>query len=137
MLKFNINYFLLAIALFIIEFLIAIYAQDDIIRPFIGDLLVVILLYCLVKSFIKARNTSIAVAVLLCSYAVEILQYFHIVNLLGLDKIKWATILIGTSFAWMDLLMYTLGIMLVLVTEYFKHRAYSSKLKHSETHIFI
>ena len=37
--------------------------------------------------------------------------------MLGLGHIKIARILIGTSFAWEDLVAYFLGIMVVLVVE--------------------
>ena len=58
-----------------------------------------------------------ALSVLLLSYSIEILQYFHIVNIPGLQDIQIARIIIGTSFAWMDLIAYTLGIGIVLYLE--------------------
>ena len=58
-----------------------------------------------------------ALSVLLFSYSIEILQYFHIVNIPGLQDIQIARIIIGTSFAWMDLIAYTLGIGIVLYLE--------------------
>lgn len=58
-----------------------------------------------------------ALSVLLFSYSIEILQYFHIVNILGLQDIHIARVIIGTSFAWMDLIAYTLGIGIVLYLE--------------------
>ncbi|MEO5910820.1 MAG: DUF2809 domain-containing protein [Pelobium sp.] len=115
--RFNIGYFIASIFLFCVEVLIAIYAHDDIIRPFIGDLLVVILLYCMVKSVIQTGVFIPAIAVLLFSYLIETLQYFQIVHLLGLDDSKLANIIIGNSFAWMDILMYSLGIAIVLLVE--------------------
>jgi hypothetical protein len=58
-----------------------------------------------------------ALFVLLFSYVIEILQYFHLVSLLGLQNNKIARIIIGTSFAWMDLVAYSVGIGLVLIFE--------------------
>ena len=58
-----------------------------------------------------------ALSVLLFSYSIEILQYFHIVNIPGLQDIQIARVIIGTSFAWMDLIAYTLGIGIVLYLE--------------------
>lgn len=77
-----------------------------------------ILIYCFVKSFINTPVKATALAVLLFSYLIETLQYFHLVDLLGLEKSKTARIVIGTSFAWTDLLAYTLGILLVLIIEF-------------------
>lgn len=119
-LKFNKGYFGLAILVFAIEILIAKFAHDPIIRPYIGDLLVVILIYCLVKSFLNTPVLSTAFGVLLFSYTIECLQYFQIVHKLGLQDFKMARIIIGTSFSWMDILAYTIGIGLVFYVE--KHR---------------
>jgi len=55
--------------------------------------------------------------VLVFAYAVEISQYFHLVGLLGLQDAKTAKILLGASFSFIDMLTYTLGILLVIVTE--------------------
>lgn len=117
MLKFNPWYFLFASILFIMEVFIAVYIHDEIIRPFIGDLLVVILIYCSIKAFLNTKLYHTAIFVLLFSYGIETLQYFNIVKVIGLADSKLANIVIGNYFAWMDILMYTLGIMIVIVIE--------------------
>ena len=117
LLKFNRLYFILSVLLFGIEILIAKFAHDQFIRPYVGDLLVVILIYCFIKSFLNTPVLITALFVLLFAYTVEILQYFHIVERLGLQKSKFARIIIGTSFEWIDLIAYTLGIALVLYFE--------------------
>lgn len=115
--QFHWKYFLLALLLFLTEVFIAVYLHDAIIRPYGGDFLVVILIYCFVKSFLNTPVITTASAVLLFSYLIETLQYFHLVDLLGLEKSTIARTVIGTSFAWTDLLAYTLGILLVLAVE--------------------
>ena len=115
--KFNRNYFLLAILLFFTEVFIALKVNDDIIRPYGGDFLVVILIYCAWKSFFNTSLLPTCMSVLFFSYTVEILQYFQVVKLLGLENNKLARIIIGTSFAWTDILSYTLGIGLVYLLE--------------------
>jgi hypothetical protein len=117
MILFNRRYFLFAILLFIIEILIALYAHDPIIRPYVGDFLVVILLYCLVKAFLNIPAMQAALAVLLFSYIIETLQYFNLVHRLGFGHSKLATIIIGSSFEWIDLVAYTAGIAIVIVIE--------------------
>ena len=117
MLTFNLRYFTATIILFITEVLIALYVHDSIIRPYIGDLLVVILIYCFVRSFFNFSARSTAIAVLLFSYATEVMQYFHVVTLLGLQHSRLARIVIGTSFSWEDLIAYTAGIIIVLIIE--------------------
>ena len=117
LLQFNKRYFLLAVLIFIIEILIARFAHDRIVRPYIGDLLVVILIYCFIKSFFDTPVLKTALGVLLFAYIVEILQSFDIITKLGLQDIGWARIAIGTSFAWIDLIAYTAGIALVICIE--------------------
>jgi len=117
MFNFKQQYFILAVLLFIIEVLIALFVHDTIIRPYIGDMLVVILIYCFLQSFLNISVLTAAVSVLIFSFAVEFMQYFKIVELLGLQHNQLAKIIIGTSFAWMDLLVYTAGIAIVLIAE--------------------
>jgi hypothetical protein len=115
--NFHKNYFTLAILLLITEVLIARYLHDNIIRPYGGDFLVVILIYCLVKTFLNTPVIPTAVAVLLFAYVIEVLQYFRLVVLLGLQHVKLARVILGTSFSWTDILCYTLGIALVIIIE--------------------
>jgi len=114
---FNLHYFLLALVLLITEIIIGVFIKDSFIRPYGGDFLVVILLYCFVRSFFDMGLYTALSGVLLFAYLVEILQYFQIVNVLGLQESATARVLIGTSFAWTDMLMYTLGIVLVWFIE--------------------
>jgi Protein of unknown function (DUF2809) len=116
-LKFNRTYFILAMLLFGVEILIAKFAHDQIVRPYIGDLLVVILIYCFVRSFLDTAFLPTALSVLLFSYLVETAQYFNAINLLGLRDSRIARLIIGTSFAWMDILAYTVGIAFVIYFE--------------------
>jgi hypothetical protein len=116
-------YFFLAIILFITEVLIAVYMRDAIIRPYGGDFLVVILIYCAVKSFFNTPVIATACYVLLFSYLIEVSQYFHLVTLLGWDHYPVARIVMGTYFSFVDLLSYTLGMLLVVVIEKLRIKA--------------
>jgi hypothetical protein len=117
LLHFQLKYFLLTLVLFIMEVIIGLYFHDAIIRPYFGDFLVVILMYCFVKSFVNTPVIRTAFYVLLYAYAVEISQYFHFINILGLGRSKIAVLILGTYFSWTDMLMYTLGILLVILIE--------------------
>jgi len=103
--------------LFAIESIIGADFHDTIIRPYGGDFLVVILIYCFVKSFVDTPVVNTALGVLLFSYLIEASQYFHLVTLLGMQHSKFVKIMLGTSFSFTDLLAYTLGIGLVIVIE--------------------
>lgn len=119
MFTFRKNYFFFFILLFVVEVLIALYVHDNFVRPYIGDVLVVILLYCFVKSFIKLPVLPAATGVLVFSFLIEILQYFNIVERLGLGHSKLAKTVIGTSFAWEDIGAYIAGFIVILVAERF------------------
>jgi hypothetical protein len=118
------KYFIPALILLIVEILIALYVHDAIIRPYIGDYLVVILLYCLLQSFINAPVVPAAIIVLIFSFVIETLQYFKIVEVLGLQHSTLARVIIGTSFHWIDLVMYALGIVTVLLIEHSRRKYY-------------
>ena len=110
------GYLLLSMLLLIIEILIAAYLNDSLIRPYGGDFLVVILLYCLMRSFLNISVTRTALIVLLISYLVEISQYFRLADVLGVRS-RVLRILMGTYFTWNDILSYTLGIIFVVLLE--------------------
>lgn len=119
MITFRLNYFLTATFLFFLEVLIALFAHDQIIRPYIGDLLVVILIYSCIKSFLDWPVAHTAWSVLIFAYLIESLQYFNFLSYLGLEHSEGANIILGNSFSWMDILAYTLGIFILIRTEHF------------------
>jgi hypothetical protein len=117
MFRFHKTYFLLAVLLFVIELLIALYLHDRFIRPYVGDFLVVIFLYCFFRSFLKTHYITVALAVLLFSYIIEVTQYFHLIKHLGLQHSRLAHWILGSGFERMDLVAYTLGIIAVVIVE--------------------
>jgi hypothetical protein len=127
MFVFRIHYFIVGIALLLIEVLIALYIHDAFIRPYIGDFLVVILLYCLLRSFLKASVMRTIISVLLFAFAVELLQYFHFITLIGLQRSKLARVIMGTSFSWNDLIMYSSGALFVILVERLRVRLSAQK----------
>ena len=116
-LTFNRSYLALTVLIFIIEVLIAFYVQDNFIRPYAGDFLVVVLIYCFVRSFLHAPVVPVAIGVLAFSYLVETLQYFNVVKLLGLEHSRVANVVIGNYFTWHDIIAYTLGGAFVVLAE--------------------
>lgn len=110
-------YGLLAAGLLGVEILIAQCVYDQFIRPYAGDFLVTIFLYCLVQSAGRRPVSRVLAGVLLFSYLVEIGQYFHLVARLGLAHSRVARIVLGSSFSWADMLAYSLGALLVLAVE--------------------
>ncbi len=105
--------------MFLTEVYIGVFVKDDFVRPYMGDFLVVILIYTFVRTFFKYPIVNTSIGVLLFSFLVEILQYFKIVEILGLGSHRIARTVIGTTFVWEDFIFYTMGIITVLVCEHF------------------
>lgn len=107
--RFDLKSLLIAITIFFVEVLIALYVDDKIIRPYVGDILVVILIYYFIKAFFEIKKLYLVVAVLLSAYLVEFGQYLNMVELFGLQNNRVARIVLGTVFTWGDMLCYTIG----------------------------
>ncbi|MCP9750344.1 DUF2809 domain-containing protein [Ferruginibacter sp. HRS2-29] len=117
MFYFSPKYLLLTFVLLITEICIALFLHDRFIRPYFGDFLVVMLIYCFVRSFLNASVWRTAIAVLLFAWFIEMMQYFQLVQRLGLENNKFARTIIGSSFGWEDMAAYTFGIITVLLLE--------------------
>ena len=116
-LQFNKTYFMLTILLFIIEVCIATFLKTGFIRHTVGDYLVVILMYCFFKSFIKGNHLRITISVLVFSFAIEFLQLANILKPLNLQNSQAAKLILGSTFNFSDLVAYTLGIITVIIVE--------------------
>ncbi|WP_309224593.1 DUF2809 domain-containing protein [Halomicronema sp. CCY15110] len=103
--------------LFTVELSIAVFVQDDFIRPYVGDVLVVILIYACVRAFFPVAILPAALGVLVFAFGVEILQYFKVVEVLGWESSAIARTVIGTTFTWEDLIAYTVGVGILLGSE--------------------
>ena len=117
MLKFNLRYFIFTIFFLIAEILIALFINDNFIRPYFGDVLVVILIYCFIKSFITIRPLYAATFVLAFSFFIEFLQYLNFIEIIGLENSKLMSTILGNSFAWNDIAAYIIGAIIVIIAE--------------------
>ncbi|QQX75509.1 MULTISPECIES: DUF2809 domain-containing protein [Aequorivita] len=102
--------------LFAAEIAIAYFHFNHFIRGFLGDVLVILLIYCFIKIFIKNHVLQTAVSVLAFAYFVEMLQLFKFAEKLNIHSEILMTI-IGSVFDWRDLIVYTLGFLLILLIE--------------------
>lgn len=118
-------YILSSLILFTTEALIAIFFKDSFIRPILGDYLVVILLYCLLKSVVNLKVQTASIIVLLTAYLVETLQWLDIHSFLSFEPTTLSRLILGTSFDWWDMLAYTLGVVTILIIE--RYRLKSNK----------
>ena len=120
--RFSAPYFLLALVLFGLELAIALWVRDAFVRPYLGDVLVVILLYAFVQAFLEVPFGLLSLSVWLFSFLIEGLQYLRLVEWLGWEKYALARTVLGTSFAWADLLAYSAGAVLIVCVEYYRSK---------------
>lgn len=113
----RIYYFLGFVFLFALEVLIASFVTDSFVRPYLGDFLVVILIYCFLMAISRISVIKGLIIVLLISFSVEFFQLINIVKLLQYQPPKIVMIILGSSFSVWDLIAYTLGIILVGIFE--------------------
>ncbi len=114
-LHFSWRFLLAFLLIFTTELLIALFVHDSFIRPFVGDVLVMVLMYCFVRIFLAGPVWLISGALLIFAFSIECAQGFKLVERLGLQDNAVARIIIGTTFDLKDLLAYTLGTALILL----------------------
>lgn len=120
--KKRIGYTLATVLIFIIELLIALFVRDKFIRPYVGDMLVVVLIYTCVRVIFPERPRLLPLYVFLFAAGVEALQGIRIVELLGLQDNRFFSVLIGTTFDVKDIVCYGVGCVLCGVWEVWNWR---------------
>ncbi len=112
--KFIINFhFVIFLIILIIEIIIAKYEFHHIIRGFVGDVLVIPLIYHFIRSCWDISPKKLMPWILLFAGCVEVLQFFRLVNLFGIES-EFIKVIIGTTFDIWDLVAYLIGAFLVL-----------------------
>ena len=101
------------------EIAIAIFHFHKWIRGFVGDLLVIPLLYCFVRIVSRLSVKSATILVMCIAFTSEILQLFHLDKLLNIKQ-EWIIILIGNTFDAFDLIAFALGIIPIYLIEKFR-----------------
>lgn len=120
-LRFSFTYFLLTLLIFGVEVLIATILKDWFyVRAYLGDVIVVGLLYTFVLTFFDLNKSKLILGILIFSFGVEFLQYFKIADLLGLQKGSFLYIVVGNSFSWIDIICYATGCLLLYLIQKFK-----------------
>lgn len=102
-------YLLIFFGLLVTEIVIGLFVNDAFVRPYVGDMLVTLLLCCLCRVILPDKVRLLPVYVFVFAACVEIGQYFDLVALLGLTDNKIISIALGRTFSWMDLVCYAVG----------------------------
>lgn len=118
--KTRIIYAICFIVIFVVEVLIGMYVRDSFVRPYMGDALVVVLIYCFVRIFIPRGIRALPLYVFAFACFIEILQYFQLVDVLGLTN-RVARIVLGSTFDFKDLICYAVGCIFILLAERFRN----------------
>lgn len=114
--KIRYKYLGVFLVLFIIEIYIGVFVHDNIIRPFVGDALIVGVIYFFIRSFIK-KVRFLAVYVFLFACTIEVGQYFNLVSILHIQNFKLARIILGATFDFKDIFSYLIGTIFIYVYE--------------------
>jgi hypothetical protein len=101
-------YLTVFLLLLVVEIMIGMYVHDSFVRPYVGDMLVVILLWALVRIFIPYKAVWLSAAVCIFSVIVELTQLIPLVDFLGIEN-RLIRVIMGTSFAYADLFAYAAG----------------------------
>jgi hypothetical protein len=103
--------------LLVAEIFIALFVRDTFVRPYIGDVLVTVLLCCLCRAVVPTGIAALPVYIFILAMLVEAAQYFEIVRLLGLENNTIVSTIIGTTFSTIDLICYGIGCLAFWVIE--------------------
>ena len=102
-----------------VEIIIGMYA-DGWIRSYLGDVLVVILLYTLFRTISPERPRKwyiLPTLILVFAFVVEFLQLWGFCDRFGITN-KFLRIIIGTGFSIVDLVSYCIGIIPCYIVEW-------------------
>lgn len=102
------------------EVCIALFVHDAFVRPYLGDVLVIVLLYCLGRGPLGIRGRWLTPAVTAAGVLAEALQYLRLADRLGLGPASPLRVILGSTFDWADLLCYLAGGLILAMWEFGK-----------------
>lgn len=116
--KNKIPYILISLFLFILCILIVVlFSSNPFIRGFLGDAVIVMLLYSVTKSVRDFDSLWLCVGVTVFAYLIEFSQYLKIIPLLGFQENLFTRIVFGSVFDPLDLLAYTIGGIMIYILD--------------------
>lgn len=119
--KKRIKYLIGFIIILIVEVFIALYVHDNVIRPYVGDILVIICIYLLLRIIIPEKIKYLSLYVLILAILVEIMQYFNFTDMLSAQN-KILKIALGSTFDINDIVCYVIGYIIIILFEQFERR---------------
>ena len=126
--KKRILYAVATLFLLLIEVIIALYVHDDFIRPYVGDVLVVIVIYTFIRIIVPEKCKLIPLFLFVFAAGVELLQLANIVEILGVEDNKFLKILIGSVFDIKDIVCYAVGCVILCMYEWVRVRRHDTSM---------
>ncbi len=120
--KMRTGYAVITVLLLIAEVLIALYVHDDFVRPYVGDALVVVVIYSFIRIWLPEKIPLLPLYVFLFAVFVEFMQYFDLLTLLGLEENRFFRILLGATFDFKDIICYGAGCLSLGIWEWIYYR---------------
>lgn len=117
------GYALIALALLVLETLIALFVRDRFVRPYVGDAMAVILVYAGLRATLRIGAVQAAATAFFIAALIEFAQWFRLLDLLGLSHNRVARIVLGYGFEWKDFLAYAAGALTALGVERVRARS--------------
>lgn len=109
------------LTLLLMETLIALFVHDGFVRPYVGDVLVVAVVYFFLRIFIPEKYPWLPAAVFAFAVTVEGLQYFHLAERLGITSPVLRTVL-GSVYDTKDIVCYGVGCVFLAAYERTRRR---------------
>ncbi len=125
--KINRRYLLAFGILFLIEAFIALFVHDSFIRPLVGDVLVIVLMYTFIKIFITKSIPFLPLYLFSFATVIEVGQYFNILERLRLEQYRLLRIILGATFDMKDILCYFIGAVLLLLGQRFEKKVFEKR----------
>ena len=113
----RIEYIISFILLLLAEIFIGAFINDSFVRPYMGDVLVVMLMCTFIRIFLTEKPGLLPLYTTLFAVGVEILQYFDFVKLLGLENNAILSTALGRTFDIKDIVCYIIGGLIFFIAE--------------------
>ncbi|MEP9360768.1 DUF2809 domain-containing protein [Sphingomonas sp. KR3-1] len=102
--------------MFAVEVIIALFVRDRFVRPYLGDVLAVVLVYCGLRAVLPLQPVGAAILAFAIGAVLEVGQATHVLDMLGVHNAV-VRVVLGGSFEWLDFVAYAAGALLALAGE--------------------
>ena len=105
-----------------VEVIIAVYIHDRLIRPYLGDVLVVVVLYLGLRIIIPEGVKLLPLYIFLFATLVEVTQLFDLIKYFHVEENTFVRVLIGSVFDIKDIICYGIGCTILGIYQYKRMR---------------